>query len=439
VSSSLIGLKFSGYRAFNDERQKLFPLGRLNIFIGENNSGKSTVLNFLNTQYPFSDKPSNSFLDKHVANSALNASVALAVDWQKFESLFDDFPIHQPTKTIFLDNLKRDIGSDEVVWLDVSKSGSQRNQANGLLGLSAEHFDVFDDRDYKVIQSKFLSYTGGNRKKSDEEIIANIAQRLYFSVPSVTLIPATRFVSNGEVPSDAFGGAGLIEQLAALQNPDVEHRADREKFRELNSFVADVLGKKGAMLDIPHTRDKIILISDGKELPLSSVGFGVHQLIIMAARCLLENGKIICIEEPEAFLHPRVLKKFLQYLLDRTDNQYFVSTHAASLIDFPDANVFSVSNDGVRSRVSLIGRSQEKYKIARQMGYSPSDLLQSPCVIWVEGPSDRIYLRSWIGQIDGSLVEGRHYSIMFYGGRLLSHLSAADEETTDFIELLSRP
>lgn len=34
------------------------------------------------------------------------------------------------------------------------------------------------------------------------------------------------------------------------------------------------------------------------------------------------------------------------------------------------------------------------------------------------------------------LIEGAHYSVMFYGGALLSHLSANDQETNDLIELL---
>ena len=36
---------------------------------------------------------------------------------------------------------------------------------------------------------------------------------------------------------------------------------------------------------------------------------------------------------------------------------------------------------------------------------------------------------------DPRLIEGVHYSIMFYGGRLLSHLSADDPEVMDFISL----
>ena len=37
--------------------------------------------------------------------------------------------------------------------------------------------------------------------------------------------------------------------------------------------------------------------------------------------------------------------------------------------------------------------------------------------------------------MDAKLIEGIHYSIMFYGGRLLSHLSALDPEVTEFISL----
>src|SRR4029078_1131837 len=58
-------------------------------------------------------------------------------------------------------------------------------------------------------------------------------------------------------------------------------------------------------------------------------------------------------------------------------------------------------------------------------------------VIWVEGPSDRIYVRHWIKAVAPDLTEGIHYSIMFYGGRLLSHLSANDDDVTEFINLRS--
>ncbi|BCH07707.1 hypothetical protein MesoLj131c_19650 [Mesorhizobium sp. 131-3-5] len=68
-----------------------------------------------------------------------------------------------------------------------------------------------------------------------------------------------------------------------------------------------------------------------------------------------------------------------------------------------------------------------------------SDILQANGVIWVEGPSDRIYLNKWIELLsDDELKEGVHYSIMFYGGKLLSHLHAmAPEDANKLISLLA--
>jgi hypothetical protein len=53
----------------------------------------------------------------------------------------------------------------------------------------------------------------------------------------------------------------------------------------------------------------------------------------------------------------------------------------------------------------------------------------------LKGPSDRIYIRHWLKQVDPLLDEDIHYSIMFYGGRLLSHLTPSDPEVEDFISL----
>ena len=47
--------------------------------------------------------------------------------------------------------------------------------------------------------------------------------------------------------------------------------------------------------------------------------------------------------------------------------------------------------------------------------------------------AERLYFRHWLGAIAPDLVEGIEYSCMFYGGRLLSHLSADDADVTEFI------
>ena len=69
------------------------------------------------------------------------------------------------------------------------------------------------------------------------------------------------------------------------------------------------------------------------------------------------------------------------------------------------------------------------------LGYRPSDLLQANYIIWVEGPSDRIYINHWLKAKSPELVEGLDYAIMFYGGRLLAHLCYDDPMINDFIRL----
>ena len=117
--------------------------------------------------------------------------------------------------------------------------------------------------------------------------------------------------------------------------------------------------------------------------------------------------------------------------------QYFIATHSPTFIDTPNAAIFHVTNDGTQTTIKESILRRERFAICSDLGIRASDIVQSNFVIWVEGPSDRIYLRHWIKAIASELTEGTYYSIMFYGGRLLNHLSSNDEEVTEFIKLRS--
>jgi predicted ATP-dependent endonuclease of OLD family len=130
-----------------------------------------------------------------------------------------------------------------------------------------------------------------------------------------------------------------------------------------------------------------------------------------------------------------LLKKLMRYLYEETNNQYFIATHSNAVLDAVPCSVFHLRLEDGRSIVRPALSNWERFSICVDLGYRASDLLQANSIIWVEGPSDRVYLNHWIKALRPECIEGLHYSLMFYGGRLLSHLSANDSEINEFISL----
>lgn len=188
----------------------------------------------------------------------------------------------------------------------------------------------------------------------------------------------------------------------------------------------------------PYTQDKMILTINKKRLQLESLGTGLHEIILLCSALIVHQNNIVCIEEPEIHLHPELQRKFFDFLL-KTNNQYFISTHSNVFLDCAKelTSVFHCQNNGVKTTITKRDTNKHTRAILADLGYRNSDLFHSNGIIWVEGPSDRIYLNKWIQLKDNTLKEGFHYSIMFYGGKLLSHLSGGEELVNEeFIDLL---
>ena len=176
-------------------------------------------------------------------------------------------------------------------------------------------------------------------------------------------------------------------------------------------------------------------------------GSGLKTVISVLA-CLilvphLENKKlrdyVFGFEELENNIHPALLRRLNEYIYKASvaDNfVYFLTTHSNVLIDQfskqSDAQIIHVTHDQQSSKCTTANTYIEKNGILDDLDIRASDILQANGIIWVEGPSDRIYLNRWIELwSNGALKEGTHYQILFYGGRILSHLSAESPDDVD--------
>lgn len=417
--------KIKNYKCFRDSFQGFSTLLPINILIGRNNSGKSSLLELIEM-----------IITNEIPELVQSRNPVFSLTYKLQQQLVTQ--MYPPTRKIY-GHLYHDrimqLLVDSIVKVEMPLTGFKNFRNRELTGISSSGVNI----DISQIPEK-------------ENILRDLGfdfseYRFVKLNPDRDIVPEEIKYDNFSIQSNGAGATTVIHRVIndrLLQRELVE---DKMLIAMNKILYPDLEIERISTMRDSENRWEIYLDEKSKgTIAVSNLGSGVKTVILVL--CLLivlseahggdQSKYVYAFEELENNLHPALQRRLFDYIynyaLERKCH-FLLATHSGVILDMfgqkTNAQILHVTHNGTEAEVNPVIDRESGCKILDDMDIRASDLLQSNSIIWVEGPSDRVYLNRWIELIsEGELEENYHYQCMFYGGKLLSHIKAQIDKDT---------
>lgn len=136
---------------------------------------------------------------------------------------------------------------------------------------------------------------------------------------------------------------------------------------------------------------------DDLAVPLNRMGSGIGNVIAMLYVVLTSRQpQVIAIDEPNSFLHPRALRELLQILAtEATQHQIILTAHSADVLTAIKPSLITMFDfDGATTSVKQVGAQDISLLRTNlsDLGIHMTDLHGRDRVLWVEGQTEEIVM-----------------------------------------------
>lgn len=400
----LRGYGNKNYRSLGNEGVHLSELKDINVIIGQNNGGKTNILRSL--QIWESSRRGNPIVPQatdHFQNDSNNQ-----IEFQ-FEA--------EDVNEVFTGLLKT---TDKMPFVRYKL-------------VSENQYEIIDSFVRYVDQDALREFCNGMYSTSSSDQMQNIKSvesrpefSGLFSLPEIIFIEEARVQATPRL---------IRDKLEPIWSHGAANSSMRPIKKALREFIEQGMESQIEIQFEPGGESFSIATSDDELVTFESLGSGFRQIFNLALTIASTSNSIVLIDEPELNMHPSLLRRLMKLIFSNNTNQYIISTHSNVLLDAQhEKSVYRISG-GQYSTVMKCDNVDDSRDLLNDLGVRASEILQSNGIIWVEGPSDRTYIKKWLELNSSESEEGLDYSFQYYGGKLLAHYSI-DSDIDDFINIL---
>jgi hypothetical protein len=325
-------VRIQGFKSIRD--LTLDGLGKVNVFHGLNDVGKSNILQAI-----------------RLAHQVLTGETAILPSNRQLNVKYLEFAENYGAHLFRLGGNKK-----IIIEVEISFQGSELQASRFIIDepllkliIHLAFSDKGDKVEIKLNQYRLIGEQGSldaldSSTRRDWQDDLERLQKSYLRHQGFRLIEATRRFHTEQQP---IGGpipdSDLVDIIDhnlklglyyAYLSPDVQQKRNLEQIRQLLAETPFNLGqldialeRKTGTLDVGFVRD------DGR-LPIESLGSGTQQLLLVLGQVFLNANRIVAIEEPEMNLsppHQQMLFVALKALLNDSNgllDQLFISSHS---------------------------------------------------------------------------------------------------------------